>query len=186
VVVATFNTSDDTTISQANPTINYGGTGCDTMTVGYTGVNSASRSLIKFNLASIPAGATIISASLYLDLPLASPASGAGTVNIHRVTTAFTEGTQCANAGSPNWTSPWTAAGGDYNATVYGTAAYTNGQNSSVNVDVTSLVQYWVSTANNGALLKLSSESGSTYVIFNTGEAGGIGTRPVLSVTYRL
>lgn len=56
-------TGIDTYISQANPTFNYGV--ASTLVVGQVG-NDRHRALIRFDISSIPAGATITSATLRL------------------------------------------------------------------------------------------------------------------------
>jgi hypothetical protein len=157
------------------------------MSMSSTGASYV-RSVVKFNTSSIPAGSTIISASLLLDIPLAFSASNSDTVDIYRLTTAFAEGTVCSNAGNVNWTTPWTTAGGDYSATNYGSFIFTNGQTSSCTVDVTALVQYWASNPalNYGMLMKLMHEPLASGVTFYTRETSTMGTtKPTLTITYR-
>ena len=117
---------------------------------------STRRSLIAFDLREIPTGATVSSAvmALYYD-PRSVPST---TVNAHRVTRAWNQGSAngtCKGDGA-TWydtagTTRWTAAGGDFDATVSATvtkaARTTPGWDS---FTLTSLVSGWV----NGELPK--------------------------------
>lgn len=86
------------------------------------------RSLLRFDFSTIPAGSTIDSVSL--TLRLSRTISGDSTVFLHRVTSAWNEGTSAAigeegagaaaEPGDPTWlfssfsSTPWTTAGGDF------------------------------------------------------------------------
>jgi len=102
------------------------------------------------------------SASLRLYLANATLPSNY-TIFGHRITTAWDMGLG-KSADIPittlgcNWNSPWTTAGGDYNATAY-TQSFLYIDNKDINMDVTSLLNYWYSnpTTNYGILLKQSS-----------------------------
>jgi hypothetical protein len=185
-IVLVLDPSIDTGLSQLNAANNFGT--CPNMTIG-TSAGNAYRAAIKFDLSSIPAGSNIVSASLDVDIPSLNKTVGSGVVNVHRLTTDFTEGTQCASAGSPNWTTPWTTAGGDYNSTVYGTISFLNNEYNVKTVALTSLVQYWVnnSALNYGLLMKLSVEgAGGNYMVINSDETSGIGNgSPILTIAYR-
>jgi len=136
-----------------------------------------SRSLLQFDLSSVPSNATVTNAQL--GLRLATATTAATSVSVQQVTSAW---------GSASWyhssyqgpfypVGHWNTPGGDYAPT----PAYTN---PAVGPTVgtyywypTRLVQGWVSgtIANDGLLLKLTNEATSTLLSFDT---------PVLTVTY--
>ena len=133
------------------------------------------RALVQFPNASLQDVITnTVSGSTYsasLRLYLANATLPANyTIFGHRITKAWDMGLG-KSADVPattigcTWTSPWTTAGGDYNATAY-TQSFLYIDNKDINMDVTSLVNYWYSnpTANYGVLLKQSSsiESNTT------------------------
>lgn len=94
------------------------------------GADFLRRALIAFDVAgSIPAGATIVSASLSMEMTLTI--SGEQNIGLHRVTASWGEGTSqdlgnggmgvAASAGDATWTDrffgagmPWTTPGGDF------------------------------------------------------------------------
>ena len=99
---------------------------------GETAVGSKRRALLRFDVASaIPAGSTIVSASLVLNM--SQTAAGPVDVALHRATASWSEGTAdpsgqegsgaAAHAGDCTWTfrvfstTLWTTAGGDFVAT---------------------------------------------------------------------
>ena len=133
------------------------------------------RALIQFSNSSIQDVITnIVSGSSYsasLKLYLANALLPSNyTIFGHRVTTAWDMGLGKA-ADIPitttgcTWASPWTTAGGDYDATIY-SQSFNYIDNKDVNMNITSLVNYWYSnpTVNYGVLLKQSSsiENNST------------------------
>lgn len=187
VVVITLNPSNDTGIVKNSPGNNYGT--CTNNNTGTSAAGDTFRTLLKFDTSSIPAGSTIIDAVLSVDIPLINSSAGSGNINFHRLTTDFTEGAQCSNAGTPNWTSPWTMAGGDYNSTVYGTVNFTDGETSGKSVALISLAQYWVTNPglNYGLIMKLAIEGAAdSYMPINSSEATGFGNnKPSLTITYR-
>ena len=154
----------------------------DSFDVIMSGGSAARRGIIQFDLSSIPVGANVSSAILSL-----WTGSGLTNVNmsIHRVTRTWTEAGSTWNTydGSNNWTT----AGGDYdaaadaNATPSSTTAGTQ-----TNWTITSLVQEWVDgTANNGMIVKLTTESGNTTGhLFRSSDNADAATRPKLVITY--
>ncbi len=99
------------------------------LAAGRTNVPDTRRALIAFDVVgSIPAGATIVEASMTIPVIL-SPTNGVNsTFSLHRVTTDWTEGTKTGNSGNTattgevTWnsakhaTTAWTTPGGDFNA----------------------------------------------------------------------
>jgi hypothetical protein len=129
----------------------------------HVGANALSvrRGLVQFDLSAIPAGTHVVAATLSLYHP--DTLRGSGVVDVHRVTTAWNEGTgvnTCTNDGA-NWTTPWQTAGGDFDPTAAASLAKSAGDAPTWDSwNVTSLVQDWVSHAyaNDGLLLKLANE----------------------------
>lgn len=153
-----------------------------------------SRGLIQFDLSSIPANAVISSAKLYLVLDSDVDTAGARTIDIHRVTRTWGEGTKSndtATTGESSWNSSavpttWTAAGGDYDATPDGSASV-NGTGS-CEFTITDLVKEWrAGTANYGILIKdHTTGTTSTRKRFETSDSTTAGNRPNLEITYTL
>ncbi|MBI2888059.1 MAG: DNRLRE domain-containing protein [Chloroflexi bacterium] len=172
-VTRTFTASDDTWIDDANQTTNYGT--ATTMSVVKGGTNKRGRSLARFDLLAVPDTATVSVGTL----SLTQTATVTGrTLGAHKVTTSWAEGTA-------TWSSPWTTAGGDFNATATGTAT-TTATPSTLSWTVTTDVSSFVATnsSNFGWLIKDGTEANpqSTVSTFNTDEA--VSSKPSLSATF--
>ena len=103
-VTLTLNTSlKDTWINGAATTFNYGT--ATTLAVNRSGPQ---RSLVQFDLSSIPIGSTVTSATLTLN---ATAVNGSNPIEVHRVspTAVWTEGT--ANGAAPSWQRDLTVGG---------------------------------------------------------------------------
>ena len=155
----------------------------------YLNGNYIDRSLLKFDLSSIPSNATITSASFSLVKTGGSNTSA--NVNVHRITADWTEGTgTCSGStGVSNYSqrlsgTNWGTAGGDFNASVE--AVTSVGSNATYSWSVANLVQNWVNgtDANYGLLLKYATEGFSNQKTFGSRENSTASNRPVLSVTY--
>ncbi|MDA0799647.1 MAG: DNRLRE domain-containing protein [Chloroflexi bacterium] len=108
--------------------------------VGMTNRNVRRRMLIAFDLSSLPANREIVAATL--EMRMSKSASGAFDVSLHRVTTAWAEGTSAASGmggkgtasvpGDPTWihsaypNTLWTTDGGDYVAEPSATTSVDN------------------------------------------------------------
>ncbi|MBI1884633.1 MAG: DNRLRE domain-containing protein, partial [Chlamydiae bacterium] len=175
--------SKDTRLWSKAADVNYGGE--TELFVGrqnYPELNS----LIGFDLKSLPSGAKIDNATL--ELTVAQNGDSA-TVEVHQVTTDWTEGTGCCGKDGATWTffngtQAWTKAGGDFSSEITRTfTAEVAGQK--VNVDITALVQKWVlGTANNGLALTLNQNNNYQFVYLSSQNAANINDRPKLTVTY--
>ena len=134
---------------------------------------------LLFDLSSIPSGATIISATLRMNKNLGE----AQDVGAHRITTAWTEGTQCDGSGTPNWSTPWTNVGGDYVATAEATTSIT-ATNGIYTWDLTSLTQDWVdgTFSNYGVQLVPTTSVNGIHSFDSKEKVGGIA--PKLVVVY--
>lgn len=171
---------------------NYGAD--DRVWVGTTSTK-ITRPLLEFDLRDIPSGATITNAKLSLWHSGSVPS--AVTVNAHRVTSSWKEGTgrtQCTGDGA-TWYDreepvKWVSQGGDFAATAEGSVANPAGEGAGWDdFDVTSMVQKWVGgqAPNLGVLLKLSDESlvdGRDYPYYSDDFAATPTLRPKLAVSY--
>jgi hypothetical protein len=165
------------------------GNGADNLSNGagpslFAGRNGASaggrvlRSLLAFNIAdSIPAGATINSATLTLQIT--TPLNNSGTIEARRLLANWGEGTSVAPSGGgggapaasgdATWntrffnTTPWTTPGGDFSTTNSATqfASGTSGTVVFASAGMAADVQAWLDNpaANFGWLLKAQNET---------------------------
>jgi len=181
--VVTVNATQDTYIKQDKVDENHGDEP-DLMTKTDTG--NVKRSLILFNLSSIPYNAYIFNANLQITVGTAK----SQTVNIYRLTHNWTEGNNTANSGA-TWNkydgvTNWGTSGGDYDSsTVHG--SFSPASTGLKEVTITELVQGWVNGtwANYGILLdpigtteKDAKYRSRTYSVVND--------RPKLVVSYQL
>ena len=146
------------------------------------------RPLLMFDLSAIPAGATILSASMDL---YASYVDHAGTVNVHRVTSDWDEGTaSCATNGIANWASrkagsvAWTTPGGDYDPAVAASVAAS--AVGAYHFDLTALAQNWANGAypNYGVLLEQPTQAGYGEISWQSKETFAPAQAPKLQVVY--
>lgn len=179
---------EDTYLSQASTGTNYGS--CNRL---YTGLGSSSRarSLIKFDLSSIPAGSTIISANLVMTKTGGS-SSAATPIAAHRITNPWTENTGSCSGRSraASWnqrmtSTNWTTAGGDFSSTAESTV--TVAANAQYTWNVKNLVQAWVNGTytNNGLMLKRVTEGSANQKYFASSEATSASQRPRLDIVYQ-
>src|ERR1051326_3079342 len=107
--IATLHPVADTTLFELTPDNNMGGD--VTLASGKTGLATASRALIRFDLAAgVPANASVVSARLTLNV-VKSPMLGAvdSDFDLHRMLVPWIEGTGTgligspANPGEPTW-----------------------------------------------------------------------------------
>jgi hypothetical protein len=170
--------------------------------VGKTNQGSVRRALLAFDLSSIPAGATITSATLTLNM--SRTISGAQTTQLHRVLADWGEGTSNAGAnegggasattGDATWlhtffnTGFWSSQGGDFSTTlsasqsVSGTGSYTWSSTAQMVADV----QGWVDdpSTNFGWMLVGNESANSTAKRFDSREHPTASLRPQLTVEF--
>lgn len=172
------------------------------LTTGRTGTNGARRALVAFDLAkSIPAGSKIVSVTLAMSTTKVSSTTQVLT-SLHRVTTAWGEGTSnsstgagaAATTGDATWTDSvwqkarWTTAGGDFNATASATAktgVVARYQWLSTAALVADAQQMLDSPATNFGWLLLTTETGRTARLWASREHATASQRPVLQVVYQ-
>jgi hypothetical protein len=137
------------------------------LNVGTTGT-TVRQALVRFNLASVPASATITSASLQLTK---AASLGAGPMTLHRATATWVEATVTYNSFA-----------GAFDSTVLGSVNPAV-SGSSLAFDVTGQVASWFSGAqpNHGFLL---AEPSNGRISVGASEAPSSATRPTLTVCY--
>ncbi|MBC7834723.1 MAG: DNRLRE domain-containing protein [Phycisphaerales bacterium] len=172
------------------------------MFVGTTNQGFSRRGLVSFNLAAIPAGATVTGASLRLHL--SRETGPTATFDLHRALASWGEGPTDAGAnggggvaaepGDSTWNYRvyesllWTNPGGDFSPTV--TASQTANSIAFYTWTSTQLaadVQGWLTdpVSNFGWLLKDSTEAIlHTAKRFDSHENSTAANRPQLTVTY--
>lgn len=145
---------------------------------GYYNTRGAQRSVIKFDISDIPAGATITEAKLQLYC-----------FNIYNVSSMDVTGYKLLigwDESTSTWASPWTNPGGDFDEAVTDTI---NVGTLGVNVFTvsTALVQSWLDnpSGNYGILFKSPSED-TGEIMFNSSEDANPAERPVLKVKYTI
>ena len=183
----TFTPAADTYLREDQTGRNYGS--CATLGVDRE-TSKRLRSLLKFDLSSIPAGATITSVSLTMEAT-AVQSNTSFTIDAHSVSNSWTEGTQCDANGNSNWNnrtaSAWTAAGGDYSGTILSSVAVSTAGSYTwpSGANFISAVQGWVNTPlnNNGLLLKFNTEAAGSNQVKTFSSSTGT-SAPVLTVTY--
>ncbi|MDQ4124525.1 MAG: DNRLRE domain-containing protein [Actinomycetota bacterium] len=128
------------------------------------------RSALSFDLSDIPANATVSSATLSLWQQYSADA--AMTVDVHRATRAWKEGTgqaTCTHDGATWYEADggvaWTNQGGDFDPTPAASIAKAGGGSAGWdNFSITALAQSWVSgqAPNLGVILKARSDAAGT------------------------
>lgn len=164
--------------------------------------NQPSRSLLKFNVGSLPKTAYVTGTTLSLNSP--TTAENTAAVQIRRATKPWTSQLSWryyAVNPATHTGLPWTTPGGDY--TSEGAEVLTSQRGSGAGLwnfsspELTQVVQNWAGgkVENQGLLVKNSNESkaeceanpekcGRRYVEFNSSAAADSHVRPKLSVTY--
>jgi uncharacterized repeat protein (TIGR01451 family) len=169
------------------------------------GSNALRRGAIKFDLSMVPAGSTITSVTLTLNM--SKTQSGPQNVALHRALMNWGEGASNAilagrggegvgiqaSTGDVTWfytffsTQTWTAPGGDLVATASAsTSVNAVGSYQWTGAGLTADVQQWLDNpgANFGWILTGNETSGNTVKEFDTKENTTASARPVLTVDY--
>jgi RHS repeat-associated protein len=150
------------------------------------------RSLLKFDLTSIPTGSEILDSSLDLWF---SSTNNSSPINVsaHRMTKAWNENEANWNYAKTVPSTSWTTPGGDFISTPFATV---NGITSPGTLDEsmkkwdvpTSVVQGWLNTqsTNYGIMLKSTTEATTIYKKFVSSESTlNSKYHPLLVVTYK-
>lgn len=200
---ATIVSNKDTTLYEdaAGALANGGGSGMFCGRVGMGGGFGIRRTMIQWDVAgSVPAGSTILSASLDMWVDQSS-AFLPVTTEAHRITADWSEGNNVApsgqgaggpaSAGESTWLHSnfpsqfWATPGGDFGPTSFtfdlpGIAAFVTDSNASIVADVQSMLDN--PAANYGWLLKTAEVLTSNARKMNTREAAAF--QPKLVITY--
>ena len=144
------------------------------------------RTLVRFDLATLPAGSCVQDATLRLTLTGAQNA--ARTYAVHAVSGTWTQGTGSTNSGVTwrrrNGVTAWATLGGDFAApSATATTGTTNGAVRSWNVTVDVRNMAAGLATNNGWLIKDTSEGSGGEFVFASREHGTASKRPQLVVT---
>lgn len=169
---------------------------------GSTGVNFGPyvrRALVAFDLAAIPTNATLLSAELRLNLNKLGPSAAGTSLNVHRLTESWGEGTSLGGGGSgapatpgdATWerrffdTLSWTTVGGSFAGTVSATAiANAAGPVSFISAQLQADVQSWIATpaGNAGWVLRGDETLENSANRFDSRQTG---TAPALLLSYQ-
>jgi TGF-beta propeptide len=149
--------------------------------------DSTAISLLEFDLTGVPADAYILSATL--ELYQNSPSSKAGSVSLHRITSAWVEGIKTGGNGAPNWTQSdtaisWTTAGGDYDAKAVATTTIGLGIRDWYRWGVGTLIQDWVDGKYPNLGFMLVPAPGVGAYFYSSDYVADPSLRPKLTVTY--
>lgn len=195
--ITVLSNHDNTIFSDLTSNSNGSGSG---VFVGNNQQGGVRRGLISFDVSAIPAGSTITSVTL--SMTMAQTVGGNINVALHRVTSAWGEGTSngsgqgaAAQAGEATWTdrmfgvNPWAAAGGDFVAgasafkSIGGVGTYQWASTPALVADV----QGWLTnpSTNNGWIMIGDAVNGGAKR-FNSRESGDERFVPSLSVEYTI
>lgn len=195
----------DTTLFSEDGTLASGAD--DGTFVGLTRANASRRTLVRFDLSSIPANATVSGATLSMSVTRALNSPLDVDVRVHRVLASWGEGTSTAGVGggaggpatadSATWThrswpnTLWSSAGGDFEPIASATRAigaintYAWPSTPAIVADVQGWVQN--AAANQGWLL-IAADLGTSVTAKRLGsrEFAIAAQRPTLQVTYEV
>ena len=169
--------SDDAEIWAQSPNNNYGDA---TETWVSSATNDTTRSLLRFDMNAIPAGARILNATLAL-----TRQSGTGSnqpVSAHRITASWSEASVTWN--NRNLLESWGTAGADFDATAIATTPV-GPSNGRYEWDITQLTQGWVdrSYPNHGVIL-VAGMPGMDGQRFYTSDQAQLVRHPALTVVF--
>ena len=167
----------DTWLDPDGPDSNWG----DADLVHLQGPLTPDRLLFRFDLAQLPAGATVVSATLTLQVELWGDQSLPGAAVAYRVLAPWDEAT--ATYGSP-WTAPGLAAGWDYDSVPLGMAPVPD--LGALVLDVTPAVAAWLAGQPNYGLVVMMAEDShnqSHHWVMMT-EQPSAADRPTLRIAY--
>lgn len=141
--------------------------------------------MVKFDLSMFPAGSVPLSATL--SLFQLSGSGGTGSKSLHRMRSAWVEGTSVTGSGV-NWTTSngstaW-VAGGDYHPTAVASIPYVGTSNYWDAFDVSDMTSAWMSGRypNNGLIMLMSAGGGN--IKYASSDSATAANRPKMTVTY--
>lgn len=167
----------DVSIRTGSPNTNYGG--ATTLAVQ----KQQTHALVQFDLSTVPAGSTILSAqfSLY------HLTGGNDPVSAFGVTTPWTEGTGAEGSGA-TWNTydgrhSWATAGGDYDP-AGGITVTLPANNTWATWDLTAWTTAWQAGIQPNYGIALAANSGGLNTFVSSDEPSNIAQRPKLDVTF--
>ena len=174
----------DTNLYQWKPAWNFGA--AVSLRVENRIAGDWSNALLEFDTSSIPAAAKIVSARLELNQS-SSSASG-GDFSVHRVTSAWVEGSMSGANGSPNWTNrdagvAWATAGGDFDPVAIASINIPSGIGAH-QWSIEELVQDWVSGKSVNLGLAIVPASYGSDAFFSSSDSTNPTDRPKLTITF--
>lgn len=183
----------DAGIESGQPVYNHGSEAylrtADTPSLGTT------RSNIRFDLAQIPAGSIIVSATMSL-YQMGQGDTGTPTLNLHALARNWAEGTGSGSATGDGATwmtydgvNSWTAPGGDFNPVASASASGAATIGAWVDWNATAQTQAWVNsaTSNYGAIIKqdIENPAGNDIKTFYSSDfTGDASLRPKLVIEW--
>jgi parallel beta-helix repeat protein len=157
----------------------------------YVGADGAVKSLLRFDLSSIPTTASVSEASLAVYWRANSNGNSL-TLAAHRVLQAWvdSQATRLQRKSGVNWQAAGMGSGSDYLASADGAALLAGAAGVWISVDVTDMVRAWVQEpASNHGLVLLQAAAGGYVVATFCSELGWnpctVGQTPRLTVTYQ-
>lgn len=141
--------------------------------------------MVKFDLSMFPAGSVPLSATL--SLFQLSGSGGTGSKSLHRMRSAWVEGTSVTGSGvnwaTSNGSTAW-VAGGDYHPTAIASIPYVGAPNYWDAFDVSDMTNAWMSGRypNNGLIMRISAGGGN--IKYASSDSATAANRPKMTVTY--
>ncbi len=158
------------------------------------------RALMHFDVSAVPAGSTVTSASLTMQVTKTSLATAGNFMfSLHRLTRDWGEGTSSgtgtgapAQAGEATWShamfgsQAWTTAGGDFVGTASSSRLVGNlGSYTWNDAGLATDVQAWIdSPATSFGWILRGDESIASAKVFGSRESATVGHRPTLAIEY--
>lgn len=184
----------DNSLYSENGAVNNGGG-----TSLFAGIrqNNMRRSLVAFDLSSLPAGIVIASAELKLS---ATTVNGSQNVSVSPINATWGEGSAAgilnsggaATTGSATWTfrhyntELWTQAGGDFGSASASTTIGATGTYTFSSAALLADVQMWADmpSMNNGWMIRANEAANNVNITFASRENATTNLRPQLVITY--
>jgi hypothetical protein len=161
---------EDATLWQSAPTWNDGASA--RISAGTSESGGYSRSLVRFDLSAVPAGATVVSADLSLMQVYKNGPSAA--IDVLRATAPWAEGTVT-----------WNSFGGAFDPSPVGSfTAVGDGGEGLRTIDVRALAQDWVSGAAPNHGVVIDGPTDTTRSELRSSDSPNTGERPALSLCY--
>jgi len=178
-----YTSTRDTYMSEVRPDTNYGTSG--TLWADGDEGNGKDRAvLLKWEDLNIPAGSTVQSATITLNVTNSS----GGTYELYELKRSWseTEATWNKDASGDEWQTPGAKGTSDRGTTVLGTVAASSIGKRTVdlNADGVALIQSWVDSPSKNQGFMLYDGSETDGLAFDSSEASTASNRPKLTITY--